>query len=348
MKLILPILFLLCSYPSFAQSNRFPPRDEAKSIGEVRQAIPSETSSFGTYDKSVVADTIFPTILASQCAIDSITLFTPGGDGMGFVVGTNSFFDLAKIQRITLPEATNFSINQALVAFAVADETIANRKVVVDIFAGLDTAGNPTGFAGSSDTLLVSDLIVPDQGLVFTSFPFTTPAELTDAGSFLLSVNMLDLYFNDLDSLDYAGNVAIFSTVDGCGDGMNTLETFAVQGGLSTASLFTNWGGLNTEMYVGAIIERDPFTSTRTPLADYAAVVAPNPAYNAFTLTFRAAGNDLLNASLLTTDGRVVRSQSVSAVTGRVNWAVADLPAGLYLYQISGAAGVQTGKVVIR
>lgn len=297
----------------------------------------------GRFDKSMVADTLFPTIFESACA-DTLQIFFSDTARLGFLNGTNPFFDLEKLQRITLEEATNFSISEALVAFAVADSSIFDRTLLVNIYE--DNGGeNPLGdYLGSSDTLTVRDLAL---GGVFTRFPFSTPLEISDASSFLLGVELASLYFNELDSVNYVGNVAIFSTDIGCGDGTNSFEIFPTNEGNRYNTILGNWM-VDLEFSVGAIVERDPFTATRTPLTDYSVNATPNPANNDLAITFNAPGNEQLTASLLTADGRVVRSQSVRAGAGRVDWTVADLPAGLYLYQLAGSAGVQTGKVIVR
>ena len=297
----------------------------------------------GSFNKSMVADTLFPTIFESACA-NTLQIFFSDTARLGFLNGTNPFFDLEKLQRITLEEVTNFSISEALVAFAVADSVIFDRKLVVNIYE--DNGGeNPLGdYLGSSDTLTVRDLAL--EG-VFTRFPFSTPLEISDASGFILGVDISSLYFDELDAVDYVGNVAIFSTDIGCGDGNNSFELFPTDAGIGYNTILANWA-VDLEFSMGAIVERDPFTSTRTPLADYSATATPNPATNALAITFNAPGNEQLTASLLTADGRVVRSQSVRAGAGRVDWTVADLPAGLYLYQLAGSTGVQTGKVVVR
>ncbi len=313
-----------------------------RTVGD-RYETTVEMPGIGDFDKSVVADTLFPTIFESSCA-DTLQIFFADTTRFGFLNGTNNFFDLEKLQRITLEEQTNFSISEALVAFAVADSAIFDRNVFVNIFAD-DGGEDPLGdILGSSDTLTVREIA---QGGFFSRFPFSTAVELTDASSFILGVNFADAYFNELDSVDYVGNLAIFSTDIGCGDGNNSFEIFPTANGLSYNTILGNWD-VDLEFSVGVIVDRDPFTSTRTPLANYDATATPNPATNDLAITFNAPGNEQLTASLLTNDGRVVRSQSVRAGAGRVEWSVADLPAGLYLYQLTGSAGVQTGKVVVR
>jgi len=296
-----------------------------------------------------VADTLFPAVLGQSCA-ETLTNFVLNEPNSGFVAGTNSLFDLRKLQRITLPETTNLTISEVLVAFSIADENISGRKIVVEITEDLNADGEFGAVFGASDTLTVGDLVVADEGIAFTSFSFPEPLELNDVSSFLISVDFSDLYFNAQDSFDYIGNAAIWSTDDGCGDGNNALEIFQVQGvGLSFGTILSGWN-LNLEFLMGAIVERAPFTSTRNPVANYTTTVAPNPTTDQLNLNFTAPGNSQMTASLLATDGRVLRTQTVSSGNGirSVQWNVSDLPAGVYLYQVSGPGGIETGRVVIR
>ncbi|MBC6993479.1 T9SS type A sorting domain-containing protein [Neolewinella lacunae] len=76
----------------------------------------------------------------------------------------------------------------------------------------------------------------------------------------------------------------------------------------------------------------------------------PNPASERFNLQFEAptAGDYLTR--LVAPDGRVVREikQTISGGSANVQWNIDGLASGVYLYQVSGNAGIQTGKVVIR
>lgn len=298
-----------------------------------------------------VADTIFPAILADECA-NSPTLFLSDTSGtMGYVTGSNQFADFEKLQRVTLEEAVDVTVSEVVVAFAVVEDSIANRPIVVNIYTDLNADGSFGTLAGASDTLLVADLQTSDSSLVFTRFPFSNPAVLEGVSSFLISVDVSGVYFDPATGdFDPKGNVGIFSTDAGCGDGNNLYEIFPVDGGLAFNSVFNNWGMLNIEMFVGAIIDRDPFTSTRTPNADFGATALPNPADDRLTITFTAPAAGDYRARILSSNGRVVSEQSVRAIGGenRTEFSVADLPAGVYLYQVEGANGIQTARFVKR
>ena len=103
-------------------------------------------------------------------------------------------------------------------------------------------------------------------------------------------------------------------------------------------------------MYVGAIVDRGTFTSTSTPNADYNVEVFPNPVAQDLTLTFEAPAAGTYTTRVVSTVGSVIRSQEVQTVAGatQVTLPVADLPAGIYLFQVEGTNGIQTGKFVKR
>jgi hypothetical protein len=299
------------------------------------------------WSKSAVLDTVFAPALSLECA-NTPSIFN--SNNSGFVTGTNGYNDLEKLQRIELPEATNFSVNSALVAFLMPDSTfisgaLDNQKLVVNVYTDLNADGSFGEFVGASDTVLVSDLGLDTTGFFFSNIPFSTPAALTDASSFILGIDFTDLYRSDV-----RGDLGIVSTDDGCGDGTNTLEFFFNDmGTVSFNTVQANWG-LDIEMLVGATIDRDPFTSVSPSLTDFAATAFPNPVDDQLNIQFQApiAGN--YETRLLSPNGQVVRTQSTEALRGNAKVAipVADLPAGVYLFQVQGTTGVQTGRVVIK
>ncbi|WP_020570137.1 T9SS type A sorting domain-containing protein [Neolewinella persica] len=300
------------------------------------------------WNKSAVLDTVFAPALSLACAA-APTVFI--SDNSGFVTGTNGYFDLEKLQRIELPEATNFSINSALVAFIMPDSTfisgaLDNQKIVVNVYDDLNADGSFGDFLGASDTILVVDLGLDTSGFFFSDIVFSTPVELTDASAFILGIDFSDMYRSE-----EGGDLGIVTTNDGCGDGNNVLEFFFNDmGGVSFNTVNANWGGLDIEMLVGATIDRDPFTSVRTPTTDFSASAFPNPADDQLSILFQApvAGSYVIR--LLSPNGQVIRSQGAEAVVGNAEVAipVADLPAGVYLFQVQGTTGVQTGRVVIK
>lgn len=347
LRILLVVSLLASSVLTFAQRQIPQPSPAAKTATAADITAQAPKLNASTDSRSVVIDTIFPSALLEDCA--QPVLFITGANGEGFVTGTNQFFDFEKLQRITLEEAVDVTVNQAVVGFAVAEDSIDNRDLVVKVY--MDLGGSePLGeLVGISDTLKVSEITANDTALVFTTFNFSEPAVMEGVSSFLLSVDISGVYFDETDTFDPKGNVGIFSTPDGCGDGTNLFEIFpTADGGLGFSNIFVNWQGLNTEMYVGAIIDRGTFTSTRTPNVDYGVEVFPNPVAQDLNLTFNAPTAGVYTTRVVSTIGSVIRSQVVQTVAGATQVAlpVADLPAGIYLFQVEGSNGVQTGKFV--
>jgi len=348
LRILLVFALLASSILSFAQQTVPQPGTQSKTPGAVATTASAPRISSFSNNRSVVLDTIFPDALSLECAAPTL-FFSDTSGTEGYVTGSNQFADFEKLQRITLAEPVDVTVNQAIVAFAVVEDSIDNRDIVVNIYTDLGADGSFGQLVGSSDTLKVSDLVTNDTALVFTTFNFSEPAVLEGVSSFLLSVDVSGVYFDGDGAFDPKGNVGIYSTPADCGDGTNLFEIFPTQdGGLAFNSVFANWGMLNIEMYVGAIVDRGTFTSTSTPNADYKVEVFPNPVAQDLTLTFEAPAAGTYTTRVVSTVGSVIRSQEVQTVAGatQVTLPVADLPAGIYLFQVEGSNGVQTGKFV--
>ncbi|MTB50204.1 T9SS type A sorting domain-containing protein [Lewinella sp. W8] len=292
-------------------------------------------------ENKAVIDTLFPDIFADTCA-NTVTLFTTQGGG--YLFGSNEFFDLEKAQLFTLPEEQTFNVTEVLVAFGEVGADIADRKVVINIYGGLPEDGMSFGeYLGSSDSVLVSDLLVDENAILFTSFPFSTPVTVTD-DDFFVSVDFFDVYGEDI-----SDDLGILSTRDGCGDGTNVFELFPTQDmNLAWNTVNANWNGLNAEMLVGVVID-DDVTSVDRRVADYGMRVFPNPAREMVTLNVNAPTAAEFTASLTDLNGRELRREVLRTVAGNgtLEWSVEDLPNGLYLYHLDGPEGRQSGKLMI-
>lgn len=294
-----------------------------------------------------IADTLFPAALTLECAEGPVVFSTNAG---GFVFGTNEFFDFEKIQRLSLEESVNVTVSQVLVGFATADSAIINKPLAINIYNDLAADGSLGAVLGTSDTLLVGETAVFDTTTFFTTFTFSTPVELTGVSSFLVGVDISGVYFDATGALDTLGNIGIGSTDDGCGDGTNVLEIFPTQNGLAFNNVFANWQGLNAEMYVAAIVDRDIFSSNRTQNADFNASAFPNPVEGELNLSFDAPASGDYQIRVISAAGAVLSNKSLRAIGGnnRTSIEVTELPAGIYLFQVEGAAGIQTGRFVKR
>ena len=289
-----------------------------------------------------IVDTLLAPGLGLPCG-ESLALYFSDTAQTGYLSGTNPFFDLEKLQIIELDDVTTFDVTAGLALFGVADANVADRTVIMNVYT-YATAANPLGdYLGSSDELLVSDLSLDG----YTVFPFSTPVTVDGADRFIISVDLTDVYFNAQDSVDYVGNVALLSTEIDCGDGTNAFEIFPTADGNRYNDILTNWG-VDLELALGAVVDRQPFVSVRTPLADYGLSASPNPATDDLTVRFAGVTDPTATVSLLAPDGRRVAERTVAAGSGRATFSVAELPAGLYLYRVQTASGSQTARVVVR
>lgn len=340
MKQFLLLALLLISGLSAIAQDRSPilqPRSTTlPAVADIALEVPVDVS------KLLVPDTVFPAVLGLECATTAVTFFSDTSGTLGFLYGSNQFQDVEKLQRITLDEAKTFDVTEVFVAFSTADAAVQDQKIVINIYSDLNENGGISAL-GASDSVLISDLNIGDDAPFFSNFTFSTPVRLTDAASFLVSVDVADVYNAP------SGNIGIFSTQEDCGSGENSLEIFPTDTGFGFNTILGNWN-LNAEMFVGAVIDiqGDP-SSVRNQVADYQAQLSPNPVSDHVQLNFTAAA-PRITASLFSVSGQLLREQDVVTVAGRgqVNWDLSNLPSGLYLYRLEGPAGIQSGKLMVK
>lgn len=300
-----------------------------------------------SYAKAVI-DTFLSPGLQLACGA-SPSIFSPTGSA-GYVTGTNQFFDITKGQRIEFPANFTFNVTEVLAAFVVdsladATDLLDDIKIVAKVYRD-DGELDADDFLGDSDSIRLGDLGLSGSTFSFTYLPFSTPVNVVDASSIIVSIDLINVYRV---SPGTAGHIGIVSTGSGCGSGTNAFESFIDTSGVERFfTIADNWGGLNIELYMGAVIDREPLTSTRTPQADYNTIVSPNPATDRVQLRFSALGGSTPRAKLLSADGRQVRQAELNPTATDLAWNLRDLPAGLYLYQLAGSAGVQTGKLIVK
>ena len=331
------LLFLAVSLSVVASAQRQTTR--------ISSELPGWKSSQAISEKAVI-DTIYPASLFDTCALRP-TSYGISEQSPGFVIGSNSLGDTKKLQRVSYPSDGPYVVTDAIVYFAAADATIADTYLSVSIFEDLQSDSTFGALLATSDSIRVGDIALPTTTLNPTLFTFSDPPVLT-SDSFLIAVNFEDTY-----TADEEGYVGIVHTYDGCGDGMNAFEFFTFEDQVYWETIFENWDGadgkLNVELFVGAVVDTDPSTSTSTPLADYQSLVSPNPASDLVTLRFEAPQSGIYRGSLTNLGGQQVRHTVVDAEAGaaRIDWPISDIPAGLYLLHLDGPKGRQSQKLVI-
>ena len=290
-----------------------------------------------------VPQDVGPDILSDTCANTVFLFQTSENEDEGFVFGTNQFADLAKVQRIIFPSDSGIVVTAVDVAFAVADEEAADRTVTVQIRNDINADSTLGSLLATSESIRVGDLALPTANSIeFTTFTFREPP-IVERDSFWVVIDLSDVYNAE------AGDVGIWHTDEGCGNGQNVFEQYANE---SFGVFRDRWSGengpLDAEMVVFAIVDTDLSVSTRQPQADYATTALPNPVTDQFQLRFTPTTPGLFRASLTDLQGRQVRT-SVPQHFGSqatIDWSLGDLPGGLSLYHIAGPEGRQSGKLV--
>ena len=333
-KSILFVLVLLLPAITFAQRT---------DVAPVMQAVRVDRT-VKTVDKSV-PEIIFPESITQVCA-DSATVYGFNEPASGAVTGTNSYLETAKVQRFVYPTDSSYYITQIGVAFAVADTVIADRKVAVDLYNDLNADSTLGSYLATSDSVLVSDIILPDSFIRFTTFTFPEPVLVT-RDSFLVFVDFTDIYNSA------TGDVAIFSTYSDCGSGTNTFTVYPIGSSLTDSLAFASFRdlyNLDVEMFMTATVDPALNTSTRSPLADYGVSVSPNPTSGSVVLNFRAEAGADYRVTVTDLSGRQLLQLPAQAGggQGQARWQMSDYPSGLYLYHVDGPAGRQSGKLVVR
>ena len=293
-----------------------------------------------------VSDTIFPSFASEDCASDpdqGITAYFDDSDSFeGFITGSNTYSDYEVLQRLTYDGAATFNVTEVITSLLqVQAETINDGYLVALVYDELDADGNLSAPLGSSDTVRIDDLSFED----LVSFTFSEPVEVSN-DSFFVGIDLRGVYDDIADTTGYIG---IASTTFDCGDGENVLQIYPFDGQLYFGSFKELSGGLDLEVFMLAVIETGE-TSTRQPLADYGATIAPNPSGDVATLRLSAKPGAQYVATLTDLNGRQVRRSIPGTVGGRqqVEWSVSDLTAGMYLYHIDGPEGRQSGKLMVR
>ena len=313
--------------------------------GEPRAFTPNLPTLATQYAKAVPQD-VFPPAFSDTCALrGSVWTFTTEDlEGDQFIFGTNDFLDPAKIQRIIFDTDDRYQVNSVSVGFAVVEDGLDDRVVFAQIYDDLNADSTFGTLLATSDPVAVGDILLSEDSILFTTFTFPTPAVLA-RDSFLVLIDISDVYEAESD-----GDLAIFGTPENCGSGRNALEFINDGTGVSYVDVFTSYGDFNSEMFVYATVDTEISVSTRTPVADYRTQVVPNPTSDRLQLRFTPVASGTYQASLSDLQGRQVRTSAPQHFGGSavINWSLADLPAGLYLYHIDGPAGRQSGKLVKR
>lgn len=292
-----------------------------------------------TTSKSMLVDTLLPGIFFDACAD---TLFTILADDGGYVAGTNDLLDREKAQYILLEELGTFQALGIVAYFAAADPEISGRSLQAKLYA-LDTeSGGPGECLATSSPLSISAVQMNDTDFLPTVFSFPEPIASNDT-EFFIAIDFSDVY--EVSS----GNIGLWSTRDGCGDGFDAWEQWE-DGSWHALNEEVSWN-LNLAFYMGLIITTD-FTSSTTTIAGLEQWrLFPNPATTEAYCTFKLKTSlEGARLTLVNAQGQSVYQQLIprlSAGQHQLPIPVGHLPAGLYTYQLQKPDEHLSGRLLV-
>ena len=264
----------------------------------------------------------------------------------GFVFGSNLFGDVIVGQRIVNPSTGTYRVTAAAAGFEFPGEGADDIFLTALIISDPGPDGGEYTVLGESDSVRAGDLEVDEDDLLLTNFTFAQPVVLSDQ-SFFVAIDFTRAY-----AIEPPPYIGLLSTIENCGDGDNVI-IFTDDGQAESVATYREIYTDDAELFFEVTVDDSLTTGILTPrLADYGIKSFPNPTLDAYTLRFTGqSAAAAYSARLTDLSGRLLR-ETRPVVTGgvqhRVDWSLADLPAGLYLYHIDGPAGRQSGKLVKR
>jgi|GEM_PF-1156316 len=277
----------------------------------------------------VATDTVAPPAFADTCALSPVSFTIT--ESWGFVGGTNEFGDLQKAQRISYTQNASYRVSEAWGFFSDA-EVVGDGELDINIFSVDEQSGAPGSLLGSSDKLNVSDIVIDDQLLLPTIFPFSTPVAVQDT-QFFVSLDISELYASQ-------DTVGLFLTGQDCGDGSDAWDLFSDGVTWLPFDDEQSWQ-LESNLYLFAVVEFDQATSVDDPFVQNKELrlfpAFPNPASSEVTLRYQLDEASDVTIELYTADGRLIRKMDQGRqVNGehQQRLDVSALPAGAYVYSI--------------
>lgn len=99
---------------------------------------------------------------------------------------------------------------------------------------------------------------------------------------------------------------------------------------------------------VGTVVYWDPLLENEEVELNYQLVVFPNPAQDVVTIDLRGTVNGAVEISLLSVDGKLIKTVNVDAYDGPVTLDLGEIAAGVYLTKVKTDDGSITKKVIIQ
>ena len=285
--------------------------------------------------QGLVMDTLFPPIFNEDCA-NTVVSFEPTG-GWGYVAGTNNFEDQEKAQKFEFNESSSFSVLEVGVFFSNAS-VVGDGPLRVKVYGLDERTGGPGELLGTSDDIKVSDILLSGENLLTTLFTFSTPAPV-EGNCFFASVDFSDLYESN-------DTVGIFLSDIGCGSGEDAWELFGGQ----WAKLFDSWGGLDSDLFMAAIVDYQESTSTEDITEKLGLKIYPSPANDVINISYNLNTSDFINVEIFSIEGKRLKTlpgAERSSGFQQINLDVSDLNNGYYLTRITTEEGTATKSFII-
>jgi len=328
LRLLLLLTTLLLTSPIFSQ----------RIISEVEnrsRVVPSRPNPA----TKTVADTIIPGIFFEECS-DVLAIIEPTVGG--YLAGSNGFLDTEKAQFLRYEEEPTFEVSAITAYFIEFATEIVDQDLTAKLYAVDEATGGPGGLLATSLPVRVGDVNLDNELFVPTFFEFSTPVDLTES-DFFASIDFSDVYNVP------SGDIGIFTTEDGCGDGFNAWERWE-DGSWVAVDDTASWGQ-ELEFFIGAVVQNNTVSSIEEFASSLEAQISPNPSAGQLNLAFQLTTASNLEFVLLDFTGRQVFTQNLGFwPVGQSNFSInlGAVPAGVYTYQLNTIQQSTFGKLVVK
>ncbi|HZK08733.1 MAG TPA: T9SS type A sorting domain-containing protein [Bacteroidales bacterium] len=164
-----------------------------------------------------------------------------------------------------------------------------------------------------------------------------------------------------IDRMSATNSLPLYASADGFDRIFVKVQdnSYRVVSSTVTFGAIADGDSLSTKAYMMAeivnyLLNISTITDLQEAFASFAQISAkafPNPSSGLTHFEFHLADASPVAFSIYDATGRLVRQdteKNLSAGTHQFHWHAADMPQGIYFYNIKTNAGSQTGKVVIR
>lgn len=306
------------------------------SFGQERNISPVKSRMYANPQNPHARDNEFvfyPTV-DDECSA-TVTVFEIN-DRWGFVSGTNGFGDKEKAQYMEFSGSAEFTVI-GVGAFFAETGVVDNGEVTAKVYSVLGTPElGPDELLSTSEPVNASDLVPPnDSSVELTVFEFSEDEMASIADShFFVSIDFSDLY-NTNDT------VALYQTVDGCGDGSNTWEKWEDD---EWSSIEEAWD-LNSDFLLTAIVFFEGMSTSDEYISHQGLQlypVTPNPASVRTVLNYGLESDQPVDITIFDAQGKLVKQiKHALQNAGRHQEEIFthDFTPGSYYYQIATRSG---------